>query len=657
MQRKTYYLQHQIQTEQMKSHRILGRMEKNNPKTDLPEVELHDATVVRPLSTAPAFSSQNQPLITILRSRFVTNKTAPRRPLVLPVLLTHSPPLGHRPLPRCALVTVRIPLLCDGSDGVDPSGVEHPRSGHRSAVLAFNFTNSHSLFAIPISQNRAHSFRSSSSVIIYFKKENSEKKRNGIAEMNWDQIRLGSLGSNQKPGDDSRVRMLAIKPEGDLFEVGTRWMTSLIASSCWRKAMTLILCGLFVLSSCENWAVLVAGSNEWSNYRHQSDCFRNWQILKKNNFKMENVITMCYDDIAHNPRNPFPGQMFNYPNGPNVYIGTENIDYTGRDVTAEKFYAVLKGDRAKAGGKVLETTENDNIFIHYNDHDTSGLLLFPTGGCAYAKDLNAVLDYMTAHKRYKRILFYIEACYSGTMFDKILKNNTNIYAVTAANTQESSYAVFCGIPKYGGTCLSNEFSQHWMNISEAVDLKSYSVQRQFETARSQTTGSHVMEYGDRSLKSLPLSEFQAGTDEKSFLPPDLQEYVDLMKPSSDLGISVPQPEAHIFSLQSMAENDPFSPVAQEYHEQYQLKLAESRRSDTLAASFQMTVQDALSRSVSPDDSDLYRWAIETYEEKCGRLNEFSLWSNTAVLAQAVQDGKLNDAKSRRQYVALLKRIC
>ncbi|KAK2948666.1 hypothetical protein BLNAU_16407 [Blattamonas nauphoetae] len=122
-------------------------------------VERHDATVVRPLSTAPAFSSQNQPLITILRSRFVTNKTAPRRPSSSPFSsLTHSPPLAHRPLPRCALVTVRIPLLCDGSDGVDPSGVAHPRSGDLSAVLTFNFTNSHSLFAIPISQNRAHSF-------------------------------------------------------------------------------------------------------------------------------------------------------------------------------------------------------------------------------------------------------------------------------------------------------------------------------------------------------------------------------------------------------------------------------------------------------------------------------------------------------------------
>ncbi|KAK2941984.1 putative Vacuolar-processing enzyme [Blattamonas nauphoetae] len=350
----------------------------------------------------------------------------------------------------------------------------------------------------------------------------------------------------------------------------------------------------------------------------------------------------------------FPGQIFNYPDGPNVYIGTDNIDYTGRDVTAEKFFAVLKGDRAKAGGKVLETTENDNIFIHYNDHGNPGFVFFPTGGHGYAKDLKATLAYMTAHKRYKHILFYMEACFSGTMFDKILKNNTGIYAVTAANTQESSYAEYCGISKYRGACLSNEFSQRWMEISDAVDLKSYSVQRQFETARSKTTGSHVMEYGDLSLKSLPLSEFQAGTDEKSFLPPDLQDYVHMMKKSPDMGVSVPQTEAHIFTLQSMAENDPFGPIAKEYHEQYQLKIEEARRSDSLAAFFQTTVKDALRNAISPDDSDLYKWTLETYEEKCGRLNEFNLWNNAAVLAQAVQDGKLNDAKSRRrktQYTA------
>ncbi|KAK2943833.1 hypothetical protein BLNAU_21271 [Blattamonas nauphoetae] len=75
--------------------------------------ELHDATVVRPLSTAPAFSSQNQPLITILRSRFVTNKTAPRRPLVLPVLLTHSPPLAHRPF-RAVLSSLFV-FLCSAT--------------------------------------------------------------------------------------------------------------------------------------------------------------------------------------------------------------------------------------------------------------------------------------------------------------------------------------------------------------------------------------------------------------------------------------------------------------------------------------------------------------------------------------------------------------
>ncbi|KAK2944654.1 hypothetical protein BLNAU_20453 [Blattamonas nauphoetae] len=112
MQRKTYCLQHQIQTEQMKSHRILGRMEKQS-QTDLPEVELHDATVVRPLSDRPlAFSSQNQPLITILRSRFVTNKTAPRRPSSSPFSsLTPTTP----PTDPSALCSSLFVFLCSAT--------------------------------------------------------------------------------------------------------------------------------------------------------------------------------------------------------------------------------------------------------------------------------------------------------------------------------------------------------------------------------------------------------------------------------------------------------------------------------------------------------------------------------------------------------------
>lgn len=55
-------------------------------------------------------------------------------------------------------------------------------------------------------------------------------------------------------------------------------------------------------TSAANWAVLVAGSNGWYNYRHQSDVCHAYQILHKNGIPDSNIIVMMYDDIAKNPQ-------------------------------------------------------------------------------------------------------------------------------------------------------------------------------------------------------------------------------------------------------------------------------------------------------------------------------------------------------------------
>lgn len=102
---------------------------------------------------------------------------------------------------------------------------------------------------------------------------------------------------------------------------------------------TVLLC-LVCLSLSQNWAVLVAGSNTWSNYRHQSDVYHAYQILIKNNFNPNRIITLAYDDLAHNIKNPFKGKIFNKPTykaaGVDVYDGIK-IDYTGKFVTPEIF--------------------------------------------------------------------------------------------------------------------------------------------------------------------------------------------------------------------------------------------------------------------------------------------------------------------------------
>jgi len=50
-----------------------------------------------------------------------------------------------------------------------------------------------------------------------------------------------------------------------------------------------------------NYAVLVAGSNGYYNYRHQSDVCHAFHVLtdpNKGNIPAENVIVLMYDDIG-----------------------------------------------------------------------------------------------------------------------------------------------------------------------------------------------------------------------------------------------------------------------------------------------------------------------------------------------------------------------
>jgi legumain len=57
---------------------------------------------------------------------------------------------------------------------------------------------------------------------------------------------------------------------------------------------------LFGCISAANWAVLVAGSNGWYNYRHQADVCHAYQILHKYGIPDSNIVVMMYDDLAKN---------------------------------------------------------------------------------------------------------------------------------------------------------------------------------------------------------------------------------------------------------------------------------------------------------------------------------------------------------------------
>ncbi|KAG9157319.1 hypothetical protein Leryth_004957 [Lithospermum erythrorhizon] len=260
------------------------------------------------------------------------------------------------------------------------------------------------------------------------------------------------------------------------------------------------------------WAVLIAGSNGYWNYRHQADVCHAYQILKKGGLKDENIIVFMYDDIAYNMENPRPGVIINSPLGEDVYKGVPK-DYTGKDVNAKNFISVILGNKTAltgGSGKVVESGPNDHIFIYYTDHGGPGVLGMPSGPYLYADDLIDALKKKYASGTYQSLVFYLEACESGSIFEGLLPLGMNIYATTASNAVESSWGTYCpgdypSPPPEYETCLGDLYSVAWMEDSEIHNLETESLRQQYQLVRKRTSndnsafGSHVMQYGDLQL--------------------------------------------------------------------------------------------------------------------------------------------------------------
>lgn len=63
----------------------------------------------------------------------------------------------------------------------------------------------------------------------------------------------------------------------------------------------LLLIALITLCAgvmADNYAVLVAGSNGYGNYRHQSDVCHAYQTLLSKGYAAENIIVFSYNDVA-----------------------------------------------------------------------------------------------------------------------------------------------------------------------------------------------------------------------------------------------------------------------------------------------------------------------------------------------------------------------
>ncbi|WJX09607.1 legumain [Trifolium repens] len=392
------------------------------------------------------------------------------------------------------------------------------------------------------------------------------------------------------------------------------------------------------------WAILLAGSNGYWNYRHQADVCHAYQILRKGGLKEENIIVFMYDDIASNVENPRPGVIINKPDGGDVYEGVPK-DYTGADVHADNFYAALLGNKSAltgGSGKVVDSGPNDHIFVYYTDHGGPGVLGMPVGPYLYASDLNEVLKKKHASGGYKSLVFYLEACESGSIFEGLLPEDIDIYATTASNAEESSWGTYCPgeypppPPEYS-TCLGDLYSIAWMEDSDVHNLRTESLHQQYKTVKDRTIngayyGSHVMEYGDVGLSNNHLFLYlgtNPANDNISFVD---ESVLKLRSPST----AVNQRDADLIHFWDKFRKAPEgSPRKNEAQKQVLEAMSHRMHVDNsveligkllFGIEKSPTLLNVVRPSGSPlvDNWDCLKTMVRTFETHCGSLSQYGM---------------------------------
>lgn len=201
-----------------------------------------------------------------------------------------------------------------------------------------------------------------------------------------------------------------------------------------------------------NWAVLVSTSRFWFNYRHLANTLSLYRTVKRLGIPDSQIILMLPDDMACNPRNSFPGSVFNdksrqldlYDDKSNMEnmagMGGIEVDYRGNEVTVENFIRLLT-DRWPAShptSKRLMTDDRSNILIYMTGHGGNEFLKFQDSEEISSFDLADAFEQMWEKKRYHEMLFMIDTCQANTMYPAFY--TPNIIATGSSAKDQSSYS-------------------------------------------------------------------------------------------------------------------------------------------------------------------------------------------------------------------------
>ena len=337
---------------------------------------------------------------------------------------------------------------------------------------------------------------------------------------------------------------------------------------------------ILAIASAERHAIIIAPRANWPDYGVQSESCRMYKDLVAGGVKPENIVLMSTKEVSEMAPNPYPGELFtdDSPSAPGkdyAHGCVEYIDYEENDMSAKVMLAIMRADvdalkelTGKENPKVLHSTADDDIMLYFTSHGGPGRIL--VGSTTVSdKELMETIQYMHDHKMYKNFLFLMEACYSGSMFLDLPKD-LNVYAITAADDDHSSYESHCPPNdvidgKSLGTCLSCYWdnSMEWF-MEGGADHTLDELFEHTHEAVAKSSSQNVSHFGDiegmgkmtlrQFMGDLPAKRLRSMAEDKSEkiskseVPKHLAMWRAIRADKSELAEAMKQYEEEVFKM-------------------------------------------------------------------------------------------------------------
>ena len=199
----------------------------------------------------------------------------------------------------------------------------------------------------------------------------------------------------------------------------------------------------------DQYAVLVQGSNGYTNYRHQADVLNVYQALRRGGFPDDHIILIIDASMASDRLNSEPGIVRIAADGPDLLGGTDVlpkavIDYDSSGLTARDVADILTGKQSAKLQTVLPQDEGNNVLFFWSGHgrndEHGGSNEFvwrdTSGGEGFTEDL---MGEVALQLKCRKLLIAAEPCYGENVVQAIT-GQSGMLAMSGASSNEQSWA-------------------------------------------------------------------------------------------------------------------------------------------------------------------------------------------------------------------------